>query len=279
MSTVAILGAGPIGASIAHTLALRAWVRDVRLIDAAGSVAAGKALDIRQSGPVQGYDTRLSGHADPLSAIGADVIVIADRHDGGEWKGDEGLALVRRLLAAGATSPLVFAGPGQTWLMEATVAELGWPSDRLVGSAAAAMPAAARALIALDLTLSGADVHLAACGRPPSLVYGWSCATVGGAPLSARVAPHRILAVTDQLKRLWPAGPYAIASATAPIVEGLINGSRRDVPAVTMLDGEFGVRGLACLMPVHLGSGRIKARIEPAFSPQERTEVLNGLRR
>lgn len=279
MSTVAILGAGPIGASVAHTLALRARVRDVRLIDTEASVAAGKALDIRQSGPVQHYDTRLSGHGDPLSAIGADVIVIADRHTGGEWSGDEGLALVRRLIAAGATAPIVFAGPNQTWLMETVVAELQWPADRVVGAAAAAMPAAARALVALDLNLSGVDIHVTACGRPPALVYGWSCATVGGAPLAARLAPHRLLAITEQLRRLWPAGPYAIASASAPLIEGLIVGSRRDVPALTVLDGQFGTRGPACLLPIHLGHGRIVSRIEPALSPQERTETLNGLRR
>lgn len=279
MSTVAVLGAGPIGASVAHTLAQRTRVRDIRLIDAAASVAAGKALDIRQTGPVQHYDTRLSGHGDPLSAIGADVIVVADRHDGGEWSGDEGLALVRRLIAAGATSPFVFAGPGQTWLMETVAAELGWPADRMLGSAAAAMPAAARALVAIELNLSGVDIHLTACGRPPALAYYWSCATVGGAPLSARLPPHRRLAISEQLRRLWPAGPYAIACATAPIVEGLIVGTRRDVPAVTVLDGQFGTRGLACLMPVHLASGRIVSRLEPACTPQERTETINGLRR
>lgn len=279
MSTVAILGAGPLGASIAHTLAHRARVREVRLVDTAASVAAGKALDIRQSGPVQGYDTRLSGHGDPLSAIGADVIVLADRHADGEWAGDEALALVRRLIAAGATSPFVCAGPNQTWLMETVVSELGWPSDRIIGTAAAAMPVAARGLAALDLNLSGVDVQLSACGRPPALVYGWSCATAGGAPLTPRLPPHRLLAITEQLKRLWPLGPYAIASASAPVIEGLIGGSRRDVPAVTMLDGQFGTRGVACLMPVHLAHGRVVARVEPALSPQERTETLNGLRR
>src|SRR5688572_32860722 len=110
VSTVAIIGAGPIGASIAHTLARRARVRDVRLIDSASSVAAGKALDIKQSGPVEGYDTRVSGDADVLAAAGAGVIVIADSHESGEWEGDRGLVLIRQLVTAGSTGPLVFAG-------------------------------------------------------------------------------------------------------------------------------------------------------------------------
>jgi malate/lactate dehydrogenase len=77
---------------------------------------------------------------------------------------------------------------------------------------------------------------------------------------------------------LWPAGPYAIATATAPVIEGLISGTRRDTPGVTVLAGEFGQRGVACLLPLTLGNGRILSRIMPTLSPQERTDVVNSLR-
>src|SRR5687767_5408584 len=180
MSIVAIVGAGPIGASIAHTLARRARVRDVRLIDAASSVAAGKALDIKQSGPVEGYDTRVSGDGDVLAAAGAGVIVIADSHESGEWEGDRGLAIVRQLVTAGATGPFVFASPKQTWLMEAAAQELGLPADRIAGTAAAALSGAVRALVALEVNGSGADVSLVVTGRPPTFVVAWSSATIGG---------------------------------------------------------------------------------------------------
>jgi malate dehydrogenase len=278
MSTIAILGSGPIGAGIAHTLARRARVRDVRLIDAAATVATGKALDIRQTGPVEGYDTRLSGIGDPLAAVGADVIVIADTHADGEWEGDKGLALLRQLVAAGASGPFVFAGPKQTWLIEATVRELGVASDRVVGSAAAAMAMAARGLAGLEVNGSGVDVALAMCGKPPALTVAWSSATIGGLLLTDRVPSHRVLAISQQLKKLWPPGPYAIATATASVVEGLVSGTRRDTPGVTVLAGEFGQRGVGCLLPLTLGNGRVLSRIVPSLSPQERTDVVNSLR-
>lgn len=278
MSTIAILGTGPIGAGIAHTLARRARVRDVRLIDAAASVAAGKALDIRQTGPVEGYDTRLSGIGDPLAAVGADVIVIADTHAEGEWEGDKGLALIRQLVAAGASGPFVFAGTKQIWLMEASVRELGVSPDRIVGTAAAAMIPAARGLAALEINGSGADVSLTVSGKPPALTVAWSSAVAGGSLLTERIPAHRLLAISRQLKVLWPSGPYAIASATAPVIEGLISGTRRDTPGVTVLAGEFGQRGVACLLPLTLGNGRILSRIVPTLSPQERTDVVNSLR-
>jgi malate dehydrogenase len=276
MSVVAILGAAPIGASIAHTLARRACVRDVRLVDVAAGVAAGKALDIRQSGPVEGYDTRLSGEGDVLAAAGADVIVIADAAADGEWEGDRGLALVRRLIAAGATAPLVFAGPNQTWLMEATVRELGVSADRVVGTAAAALTGAVRALVALETNGSGADVALTVTGRPPAFVIAWSSAIVGGSLVTDRVPPHRLMAISNQLKGLWPTRPYAIATATAPVVEGLLTGTRAEVPATVVVDREFDVRHGAVLLRVSLGRGRVLAHYMPALSQQERIEFMNA---
>ena len=278
MSTVAILGAGPIGAGVAQTLARRARVRDVRLIDTAAGVAAGKALDIRQAGPVEGYDTRVSGGGDVLAATGADVIVIADTGEG-EWEGDRGLALVRQLISAGATAPLVFAGPKQTWLMEAVPGEPGVPADRIVGTAAAALPGAIRGLVALEANGSGADVSLIVAGRPPAFVIAWSSATIGGALVTDRVPAHRLMAISHQVKALWPTGPYAIAAATAPVVEGLIAGTRAHLPGVTIVDREWDVRSRAALLPLTLGNGRVLARHMPSFSGQERVEFLNGVQK
>ena len=279
MSTVAVIGAGPIGASIAHTLARRARVRDVRLIDGASSVAAGKALDIKQAGPVEGYDTRVSGDGEVLAAVGAGVIVIADSHESGEWEGERGLAVVRQLVTAGATGPFVFAGPTQTWLMEAAVRELGVAADRVAGTAAAALTGAVRALVALEVSGSGADVALVVAGRPPAFVVAWSSATIGGSLITEHVLPHRLAAISQQLKGLWPTGPYAIASATAPVIEGLLTGSRARVPAVVIVDGELGMRNRAALLPVTLGNGRVLARHKPSLSQQEHVEFMNALTR
>lgn len=277
MSTIAILGAGPIGAGIAHRLAQRSRVRDVRLLDDAASVAAGKALDIRQTGPVESYDTRLSGGGDPLAVVGADAIVIADTHAEGEWEGDRGLSLIRRIVAAGADGPFVFAGNRQVWLMEAVVRELGVSRDRVVGTAAAAVVPAARGLAALEIDGSGADVSVAVAGKPPSLTVAWSSATTGGSLLTERIPAHRLLAISQQLRTLGPAGPYAIASASVPVIEGLMGGTRRDTYGVTILAGEFGHRGKACLLPLTLGNGRVQAHLIPTLSPQERVDVVNSL--
>ena len=271
MSSVAILGAGPIGSAIAHRLAERARVSEVRLIDDAGSVAAGKALDIRQTGPIDGYDTLISGSSDVLAAAGADVIVFADSVGEGEWEGDKGLALVQRLVRAGAGGAFVFAGPKQTWLMESAAREARLPIDRIVGTAAAATPHIVSALLHVETGLTGASVSVT--GRPPSFVVNWSAATLGGRLVTDFVPAHRLLAMSQSLSKLWPAGPQSIAAPTAAIVEGLISGTRAALPGAAITDGEFGSRGVAALLLLECGGKRITRQIVPTQSPQERTET------
>lgn len=275
MSFVAILGAGPIGGAIAHRLAQRSRVGAIRLIDASGNVAAGKALDIRQSGPVERFDTLVEAADDVRAAASAVAVIVADEAAGGEWQGERGLALIRRLAEIGVTAPLVFAGTSQTALIETAYRELKIPAPRLVGSAAGALASAIRALVGLDLGISTVDVAVA--GRPPAVTIAWTSATAGGALVTERVPAHRLLAISQAAPKLWPPKPYAIASATAPIVEALLDGSRRRHHAMTIVDGELGVRGRAVLLPLELGRQRVLSHALPSLSPQERTELMNAM--
>ena len=274
VSTVAILGAGALGAAIAHRLAERARVRDIRLIDTNANVAAGKALDIHQSGPIGRSDTRLSATSDVLAAAGADVIVLADDTEASEWEGDRGLILVGRLLRAGTRAPFVFAGARQIWLMEAAVRELGLPANRVVGTAASGVVNSIAALTAIELGQTG--VHVTVCGRPPALVIAWSSATIAGSLVTDLVPAHRLLAISSALPRLMP-GPQAVSAATAPIVEALVAGSRRRYQAMTVLEEELRARGVAVMLPLELAPGRILGRFVPTLSPQELTEVTKSL--
>jgi malate dehydrogenase len=275
VTTVAIIGSGPIGSATAARLAARGRVSDIRLVDASVDAAAGKALDIRQSGAVTSVDTRLSAEADVLAAAGATVIVLADAIDAGEWQGAAGRAIVDELVRAGASAPIVFAGPHQTDVMEWTYRSLGIPAHRLVGSAAAGLASAVRALAGIEMNASAAD--LAVVGRPPAFVIGWSAAASAGALVTDRVPAHRLLAISQSLGKLWPPGPEAIGAATARLVEALIDGSRRLQPALTIVDGELGVKGAAVMLPLELGRLRVLGRVLPSLSPQERTELMNGL--
>src|SRR2546422_8523716 len=110
MTTVAILGAGDLGGAVAQALAARDRVARVILIDAVTTVAAGKALDIQQSGAVHAFHARLTGTDDLSRAAGAAVCVLADRVGAPavEWHGGDGVALVTRAPPYIGDAALVF---------------------------------------------------------------------------------------------------------------------------------------------------------------------------
>src|SRR5439155_19899189 len=110
MREVAIIGAGELGGALAHVLARRDVVAAIRLVDEAGSIASGKALDIAQAAPIEGFATQLSGATDVATAAGASVIVVADRAAGGEWRGDEAALFAQRLAAMAPGAVQLWAG-------------------------------------------------------------------------------------------------------------------------------------------------------------------------
>jgi hypothetical protein len=274
MCETAILGAGPIGAAVAHRLAERGRVRRVVLVDTAVDAAAGIALDIQQSAALAASHTRLRAAGEILTAASADVIVLADRRGGGDWEGPEGIAVVTQLMRAGIRAPFVFAGPTQHWLMETAFRRLEVPRDRLVGTAAAAIVGTVQSVVSLELH---APVDVVVTGRPPAFVIGWSAATVCGALVRDRLPAHRLLAIGNALPRYWPPGPYAIASATAPIIEALGLGSRQRHLGLTIVDGELNARGSAVLLPLELAHGRVRSHVMPSLSDYERTALANSL--
>jgi malate dehydrogenase len=278
MSFIAILGAGAIGGALAHRLASRERVREVRLIDGEGTIAQGKALDIQQSSPIEGFATRVSSATVLEAAAGADAVVFADAARGNaEHSGEAGLALLRRLAALDTEAPIVFAGASQRELMTRAIGELRIDRRRIIGSAPAALESAVRALVALEINGSPADVQLLVVGVPPRrAVIGWESATASGQPLSAQVPAHRIAAMSARMPGLWPPGPQALAAAAARVAEALTIGSRRRYSCFTAIDEPSG-RGLIAALPVALGPGGIERVIRPPLSRQELTQLENAL--
>jgi malate dehydrogenase len=255
-------------------------VGEVRLIDSAGSVARGKALDIQQSSPVDGFSTRVTAAESVEAAIGGEVVVIADAANGNtEHAGEAGLALIRQLARAGNRAPIVFAGASQTELLARSVNELHLPRRQLVGSAPVALESALRALAGLALDGSAVEVSLRVVGSPPrNAVVAWEEATAFGQPLGTQLAPHVIAGLSAKIPGLWPPGPYALASAASRVTEAILHGSRKRFSCFVALDGGP-VRTAAVAMPVELGPQGVARVLEPALTRQERTLLENAVDR
>jgi malate dehydrogenase len=277
MSTVAIIGAGALGGALAHSLASRGRVGEVRLIDPDARIAEGKALDILQAAPIERFSTRLvSGSF--AAAAGSGAIVFADLAASGELAGEGGLAIVRQIARIEMTSPLLFAGGGQRDLMLRAVSELRIAPRRLVGSAPLALESAVRAIAAALLDASPADLAIGVAGVPPGdCVIGWDAATAFNQPIARVLAPHHLSAISSRLPALWPPSTYALASAAARAAEALALGARRRYTCFASIAGDEG-RGLIAAVPVQIMEGGIARTFDPALSRHERTGFENGLR-
>jgi malate/lactate dehydrogenase len=269
MYQVAILGAGDLGGAVARALATAGLVGRVTLIDDAHQVAAGKALDLRQSGPVDGSDTIVDA-AEDVDAGAADVLVLADRFGHGEWNGDAALQLVDRV-AAQSAAPIVFAGVDQHAVMALAVEELRVPLHRLIGSAPTAASAIARTLAADAAGVSPADVLVPVLGLPPGWVLAWGQATAAGAPLDG-MAPHVAGRIEQALAGAWPAGPYSLASAAAAAVHAALTASRRRLSC--FVAAPFGgVRPVVFAQQVQLAPGGVATVALPDLTPRQRVTL------
>ena len=156
MIDVAILGAGELGGSIAHVLARRGRVHRIQLIDPAGQVAAGKALDICQTAPVEGFTTPVRGTTDLSRVAGSHLVIVADQAKP-QADADDLLRLTQISELASQAVVLCAGAEGRT-LVERGVRELRYGRARLFGSAPEALVAGVRALVALQAQCSVRDV-------------------------------------------------------------------------------------------------------------------------
>jgi malate dehydrogenase len=280
MTTVAILGAGDLGGAVAQALAVRDRVARLVLIDAAATVAAGKALDIQQSGAVEAFDARLTATDDLARAAGAAVCVLADRVGAPpmEWHGDEGLALVTRALAYIGDAPLVFAGTQQSELILRAARERGVPRQRLIGSAPEALASAIRSMVALETRCAPDEVSLSVLGIPPAgFVVPWSEASIAGYALDRVLTQVQLARLEARSAKLWPPGPFTLGLAAARVIEAVVQSARRSFSALTLLGGEFGVRNRVGALPVLLAGGGIVDVRVPALNTRERVQLETAL--
>lgn len=278
--TIVILGAGEIGATVARQAAAADMAARVVIVDDAGTVAAGKALDIAQAAPVDGYATRLSGTADESAVMDAGIVVIADRVAAGVWDGDAGLGLLARVAGLNRAAPVLCACPHQALLIDRGVHELGLPPTRLFGTAPEALRAAALALVALEAELSPADVSLLVVGRAPDeIIVPWESASIGGRRATDVLAPPAITRIEHRLPRLWPAAAMALASAAAHVMRSMITRAPRVHVLQVAVDVGPSMPGRSAILPARVHAQGI-LRMEPApLSSRDRVRLETALAR
>ena len=278
MRDIAIIGAGELGGALAHALARLDIAAGIRLIDDAGRVAEGKALDIMQAAPIEGFATEVSGSSDLAAAGGAALVVIADRVRGAEWQGEDGLMLLKRLTPLASRAPILCAGASQRELVDRGVRELHIARERLFGTAPEALAGGARALVALAIDGSPRDVALSVLGVPPSqIVIPWEDATSAGFALTRLIDEPARRRLVARIAALWPPGPYALAAAAAKAIGAMFGRTRAVVSCFVAPEDAEGVRTRTAALPARLGPAGIERITLPELNGADRVALDNAM--
>ena len=287
---ISIIGAGNVGATTAHWCAA-GELGDIVLLDipATEGMPAGKALDLFQAAPIEGFDARITGTTDWADTAGSDVIVVTAgiaRKPG--MSRDDLLSTNAKIVGDVAakirdTSPaavvIVVSNPLDA-MVQRTFQVTGFPPARVVGQAGILDTARYRAFLALELGVSVEDVAaMLLSGHGDTMVPIPSCTSVGGIPVTQLIGQQRLDEIIDRTRKggaeivgLLKTGSayYAPAAASAQMVEAIVRDKKRLVPCAAYCDREYGVGGYFVGVPVILGSGGVEKVIELELQPDER---------
>lgn len=278
MTTTVILGAGDLGGATAQQLAAADAVSTIVLVDEAGTIAQGKALDIRQASPVDRYTTKIIGSNSLDVVMSATMIVLADDVKSGEWRDDAGVGLVRRIIAMNQSAPILCAGAQQASIVERAARELAITRHRIFGSAPEALRSAVMSLTALEASCAPTDINLTVVGKPPQqIIVPWEDASIAGRRATSVLTPPAITRLDARLPRLWPPGPLALGAAAARAIHVAFSRTPRIVSAFVMVSRNEGVLPRAGMLPVTLDPRGVNAIVNTPLSSRDQVRLETAL--
>lgn len=270
MQSIAILGAGELGATLARKLAEAELARRVVLVDREVGKAQGKALDLLQSGPVEGYDTRVEG-APELAAVGeADAVIVADPPELLDASTGAAAAFAQGLVPQIGSAILLVAGAHGPAMVDAAVGKKA-KRERVLGSAPVAFAASLRRAVAEELRVRAEDVTALVMGLPPGYLLAPRAAVTVGGLLADALSPVVVRRAVEAVRRRR-LGPVALATAAVAVVRALCGRPGAVLPVTARLDGEYGHRNVALAVPARLGGGRFEV-MELGLEPVDRVAM------
>ncbi|RZA00781.1 MAG: malate dehydrogenase [Proteobacteria bacterium] len=302
---ITVVGGGFVGSTAAHWIASKE-LADVVLIDINGDMAAGKALDLAQAGPVEGFDADIKGGADYSLSAGSDVVIITaglPRKPG--MSRDDLLNTNAKIVRECATnvakhSPncvLIIVSNPLDAMCHVALEATGFPRERVIGMAGVLDTARFRTFIAMELNVSVEDVQAFVYGgHGDTMVPMPRYVTVGGIPLPQLLSKDKIDAIVKrtasggaEIVGLLKTGSayYAPSASAVQMAEAIVKDKKRILPCAVYLNGEFGVKdlfvgvlakigskGIEQVMPLEMTSDEQAAFKKSAAAVQELVDVL-----
>ena len=290
---IALIGAGQIGGTLAHLAGLKE-LGDIVLFDIVDGVPQGKALDIAESSPVDGFDAGFSGASSYEAISGADVVIVTagvPRKPGMSRDDLLGINLgVMEKVGAGIkqyapnafviciTNPL----DAMVWALQKFS---GLPANKVVGMAGVLDSARFRYFLAEATGVSVKDVHaMTLGGHGDDMVPLVRYSTIGGVPLPEIVkmgwlTQEKLDAIVDRTRKggaeivgLLKTGSafYAPAASAIAMAESYLKDQKRILPVAAGLNGEYGLKDMYVGVPALIGANGVEKIVEVTFDAAEK---------
>lgn len=292
---ITVVGAGFVGSTCAHWAASKE-LGDVVLVDTNEGAAKGKALDLFEAAPIEGFDICLTGTNDYKDTAGSDIVIITaglPRKPG--MSRDDLLAANAKIMKSVCEGikeycpesiVIVVSNPLDAMCFVAKQA-LGFPRNRLIGMAGILDGARFRAFVAESTGISVKDIQAFVLGgHGDTMVPMPRHCSVGGIPLTEMLTAEQIDAIVERTRRggaeivgLLKTGSayYAPSASAVEMAEAIVKDQNRILPCAAFLEGEYGVNGLFLGVPCQLGAQGLVKVIELELNESEKAGLQNSI--
>lgn len=288
---ITIVGAGNVGATAAHRAAEKE-LGDIVLVDIIEGMPQGKALDLMEARPVEGFDVTITGTNSYDETAGSDLVIITSGLPRKPGMSREDLLQKNKEIVASVTKSVVTQSPNCIIIVVSNPLDTmsyvvktvsGFPKNRVMGMAGVLDTARFRVFIAMELNVSVEDIQaLVLGGHGDSMVPIPSNASVGGIPLTQLLSKEKIDAIVARTRKaggeivaLLKTGSayYSPSASVIQMAEAILKDKKRILPCCAYLEGEYGLNDIYFGVPVKLGTDGIEQILKVSLTEEEKILV------
>lgn len=296
---VTVVGSGAVGAAAAHWIASKE-LADVVLVDMVQGLPQGVALDLASSGPVEGFDLKITGTNNYEDTANSDVILLTAgvprKKDPAtnKFPSRDELVKVNQGVVGPLTEKLVKHSPNSIIVVVTNPLDAmchvvkhvsGFPRERVIGQAGALDTARYKTFIAMELGVSVEDVHgIVLGGHGDEMVPLPRHTSVSGIPIRELIAEDKLQAIIERTRKgggeivnlLGRSAYYAPASASVSMIEAILKDKKRVIASAVYLQGEYGYHDLFIGVPCVLGAKGMEKVIVMELDDKEKVMLENS---
>jgi len=289
---ITVIGAGHVGATAAQRIAEKELANEVVLVDVIEGMPQGKGLDMYESAPVEGFDSRVIGTNSYDESANSDIIVITaglarkpgmSRDDLQATNADIVKSVTQQAVAKSKNAILVVVSNPLDVMTYVAMKASGFPRERVIGMAGVLDSSRFRSFIAMELNVSVEDTSAFVLGgHGDSMVPLPRYSTVAGIPLPDLMDQATI----DRLvKRTRDGGIeivnflktgsayYAPSSGAVQMVESIVKDKKRILPCAVWLQGEYGIKDVVVGVPIKIGRKGMEEVIQIKLTADEQAAL------